>query len=33
VKKHFESLKKLLSDELGVEPSAETRRLYGELTT
>ncbi|MBA3351403.1 MAG: transcriptional regulator, partial [Blastocatellia bacterium] len=31
VRKHFESMKKLLSEELGIEPSAETRRLYGEL--
>jgi DNA-binding SARP family transcriptional activator len=31
VRKHYESLRKLLADELGVEPSAETRKLYGEL--
>ncbi len=29
-KKHFESLKKLLRDELGIEPSAETTRLFKE---
>jgi DNA-binding SARP family transcriptional activator/Flp pilus assembly protein TadD len=33
VKKHFESLKKLLQDELGIQPSAETRRLYEELSS
>lgn len=31
VKKHFEGLKKLLKDELGIEPSPETRRLFNEL--
>lgn len=31
VKKHFEAMKKVLSDELGIEPSAETRRLFEEL--
>jgi LuxR family transcriptional regulator, maltose regulon positive regulatory protein len=31
VKKHFENLQTLLGDELGIEPSAETKRLYGEL--
>jgi LuxR family transcriptional regulator, maltose regulon positive regulatory protein len=31
VKKHFENLKKLLKDELSIEPSTETRRVYGEL--
>jgi LuxR family maltose regulon positive regulatory protein len=31
VKKHYDSMVKLLSDELGIEPSAETRRLYAEL--
>jgi DNA-binding SARP family transcriptional activator len=31
VKKHFENLKKLLHDELAIEPSAETRRIYNEL--
>ena len=30
-KKHFEAMATLLKDELGVEPSAETRRLAGEL--
>jgi DNA-binding SARP family transcriptional activator len=33
VKKHFDSLSKLLKDELGIEPSGETRRLYGELSS
>jgi len=33
VKKHFEAMKKLLSDELGIEPSAETRRLFKELNS
>ncbi len=31
VKKHFDGMKKLLSDELGIEPSAETRKVYKEL--
>jgi LuxR family transcriptional regulator, maltose regulon positive regulatory protein len=31
VKEHYEALKRLLQGELGVEPSAETRKLYGEL--
>lgn len=31
VKKHYENLKKLLHDELGIEPSAETQRLFAEL--
>lgn len=31
VKKHYDGMKKLLSDELGIEPSRETRRLYKEL--
>lgn len=31
VKKHFESMKKLLHEELGIEPSAETQRLFAEL--
>ena len=31
VKKHFENLQTLLNDELGIEASAETRRLYKEL--
>ena len=31
IKKHFESMKKLLKDELGIEPSPETRRLFKEL--
>jgi DNA-binding SARP family transcriptional activator/Flp pilus assembly protein TadD len=33
VKKHFEGMKKVLSDELGIEPSPETRRLYKELVS
>src|SRR5687767_9888529 len=31
VTKHFESLKKVLKDDLGIEPSAETRKLFGDL--
>lgn len=31
VKEHYEGLKRLLQEELGVEPSAETRKLYEEL--
>jgi DNA-binding SARP family transcriptional activator len=31
VKKHFESLKKILHDELGIEPSAETKKVFAEL--
>lgn len=31
VKEHFEGLKRLLQEELGVEPSSETRKLYEEL--
>jgi LuxR family maltose regulon positive regulatory protein len=31
VKKHFDSLTKLLRDELGIEPSAETKKLYSDL--
>lgn len=31
VKDHYENLQRLLQRELGVEPSAETRKLYGEL--
>ncbi len=31
VKKHFDGMKKILGDELGIEPSAETRRLFKEL--
>ncbi len=31
VKKHFEGMKKTLADDLGIEPSPETMRLYGEL--
>ena len=30
-KKHFEAMAALLKDELGIEPSAETRRLAGEI--
>jgi DNA-binding SARP family transcriptional activator len=31
IKEQFESLRRVLHKELGVEPSAETRRLYKEL--
>jgi DNA-binding SARP family transcriptional activator len=31
VRKQFEELSSVLRDELGVEPAAETRRLYKEL--
>jgi DNA-binding SARP family transcriptional activator len=31
VKDQFESLKRVLDSELGVEPSAETRKLYQQL--
>ena len=31
VKDQFEALKRLLENELGVEPSAETRKLYQQL--
>jgi DNA-binding SARP family transcriptional activator len=31
VKKHFENLEAVLKLELGVEPSAETRKLFQEL--
>jgi len=31
VKRHFESMQKTLADELGIEPSSETRRLFKEL--
>jgi LuxR family maltose regulon positive regulatory protein len=31
VKKHFEDLAKMLNGELGIEPTAETRKLYREL--
>lgn len=31
VKKHFDTLKKILSTELGIDPSAETKRLFAEL--
>jgi len=31
VKKHFEGMKKTLAEELGIEPSAETRKLFGDL--
>jgi DNA-binding SARP family transcriptional activator len=31
VKEHYESLKRLLEGELGVEPSIETRKTYQEL--
>ncbi|HUR97905.1 MAG TPA: BTAD domain-containing putative transcriptional regulator [Pyrinomonadaceae bacterium] len=33
VKKHFEGMKKTLADELGIEPSAETNKLFGELVS
>ena len=32
VKKHFDQLKKTLLEELGIEPSAETKKLYTELS-
>lgn len=32
VKKHFESLKQLMHDELGIQPTSETLRLYNELS-
>lgn len=31
VKKHYDKMQKLLKEELGVEPSAETKKLYKEL--
>jgi ATP/maltotriose-dependent transcriptional regulator MalT/DNA-binding SARP family transcriptional activator len=31
VKKHFEEMQSLLKEDLGIEPAAETRRLYQEL--
>ena len=31
VKKHFESMKKNLRTELGIEPAEETKRLFSEL--
>jgi LuxR family maltose regulon positive regulatory protein len=31
VKKHFEGMKKTFADELGIDPSAETERLFKEL--
>ncbi len=31
VRKHFEEMQKLLKDELGIEPSPETKRLFAEL--
>jgi DNA-binding SARP family transcriptional activator len=31
IKKQYEDLQELLNSELGIEPSAETRRLYSEL--
>ncbi|PYS98300.1 MAG: hypothetical protein DMF63_16740 [Acidobacteria bacterium] len=33
VKKHFEDLQKILKDELGIEPSAETRKVFQELSS
>ena len=32
MRKHFDDMRDLLKQELGIEPSAETRRLYSELT-
>jgi len=32
IRDQFEGLKKLLKEELGVEPAAETRRVFQELT-
>jgi DNA-binding SARP family transcriptional activator len=31
VKEHYEGLKRILESELGVEPSAETKKLYQQL--
>ena len=31
VKKHYEDMQTLLKSELGIEPAAETRRLFREL--
>jgi DNA-binding SARP family transcriptional activator len=31
IKDHYEALKRILDDELGVEPSPETRKLYQQL--
>ena len=31
VKEHYEGLKRMLENELGVEPSAETKKLYQQL--
>jgi DNA-binding SARP family transcriptional activator len=31
VKKHFEELQTMLKEELGIEPAAETRKVYQEL--
>jgi DNA-binding SARP family transcriptional activator len=31
VKKHYETMQDLLKQELGIDPSAETRRLFKEL--
>jgi len=33
VKKHYESMSALLKDELGIEPSSDTRQLFHELTS
>ena len=33
VKKHFENLKQLMHDELGIQPASETQRLYRELSS
>jgi len=32
VRKHYENMQQILKDELGVQPAAETRRLFQELT-
>ena len=32
VEKQYRELQELLKKELGIEPSTETRRVYGELT-
>ena len=31
IKEHYEGLKRILENELGVEPSPETRKLYQQL--
>jgi DNA-binding SARP family transcriptional activator len=32
VRKHYENMQQILKNELGVQPAAETRRLFQELT-